>query len=355
MKKAICIILTLAVLMTCCALGVSARTKIADSLQAEMDKAGENETIRVIIWLYDPIDKDEVFRQAIKECGYIGGLPLNMTMDEVNAYRAVYNRIIFEQEAAAVKGFIEKFGLDETLINETYCLCINADLTKAQIEAAAEYSEVEGIYFDNEGLPVEPIEYNNDDPVTERKKQFKDLCTSLYTGAEITEYRELYYHSDVNGDCDWILVYGCSNFQAPMELTTVIGKRVISVGSCEIPFDTGYGIYDMKNCRFVDANGPSAKNYADFTMVFNETVTAGRLIGDVDNDGDISVIDATIIQRCLAGIRDYPEDDGFYLYGLSPNTDQIIHYYSDFDCNGEREIIDATLIQRYDVGIIETI
>ena len=346
MKKAVCIILTLAVLMACCVISVSAKGKIADSLQAEMDKAGENDTIRVIIWLYNPVDKEEVFRQAIKECGYIGGLPLNMTQEEVDAYRSVYNRIVHEQEKAAVDSFIEAFSLDEACINETYCLCINANLTKAQIEAAAAYNEVEGVYYDNEGVPVEPIENNIDDPVVERKDKFKELCTSACANAEVWEYKELYDHSDVNGDCDWILVFGYCNVQVPELLTTIIGNRVISVSSCMIPFDTGYCIYDVKNGCFVDANAFAAKSYDDFTKVFDETVTAGRLLGDLDNDDEISVIDVTLTQRCLVGINDYPEDDEFYL-----TADDNTHYYSDFDRDGERDITDATKMQRYLVDI----
>lgn len=349
MKKAVCMILTLAMMLTFCTIGVSATGKIADSLQAEMDAAGENETIRVIIWLYDPVDKEEVFRQTIKECGYIGGLPLNMTIEEVDAYRSVYNRIVFELEKAAVDSFIGKSGLDAACINETYCLCINANLTKAQIEEAAAYSEVEGVYFDSEGLPVEPIENNIDDPIAERKEQFKDLCTSAFADAEVCEYKELYDHSNVNGDCDWILVYGCSNVQSPMPLTTIIGNRVVSVGSYEIPFDTGYAVYDVQYGGFVDANNPAAYRYDDFTKVFDEVVSAGRLLGDIDKDGELSVIDVTILQRCLVGICDYPEDDEFY---LSEDYGAEAHYYSDFDRDGERDIIDVTKMQRYLVDIV---
>ena len=345
MKKALSIFVALAILLTCCMISASAQGKIASSLQAEMNKVADDEPIRVIIWLNNPVDQSEVFRQAIKECGYIGGLPLNMTIEEVDAYRKVYNRIVHEQEAAAVAGFIEHFGLEETCINETYCLCINANLNKAQIEAAAAYSEVEGIYFDDEGLPVEPIET---DVTNARYSRFEQLCKSAFAGGEVLEYSELYSHTDSSGETDWILVRGCSNVQAPMPLTTVIGNRVISVGSCEIPFDTGYGIYDVKNDKFVDANDGIVCGYDDFTAVFDEKVTAGRLIGDVDNDGSLSVVDVTIMQRCDARIRAYPADDAFYLtadYGADA------HYFSDFNRDGERDILDATCMQRHLIGL----
>lgn len=352
MKKAVSMILTLAVLLTCCVVGVSAKGKIADSLQAEMDAAGENETIRVIIWLYNPVDKEEVFRQAIKECGYIGGLPLNMTQEEVDAYRKVYNRIVFEQEAAAVNSFIEKFGLDAACTNETYCLCINANLTKAQIEAAAAYSEVEGVYYDNEGSPVEPIEDNTDYPAQNelykaRLKEYynlNDWGVATQTNG-MMDYKELYYHKDKNGDTDWALIYTFTNMQSPTLLNAVIGNRVIIGSSWNIPFKTGYGIYDVKKDVFVDASTSAANSYDGFVKTFDE-IGSGRLIGDLDGDEEITIIDTTIIQRCEAKIRDYPEDDAIEIVNEA-DWDSDARYYSDFDCDGERTILDATKLQRY--------
>ena len=69
MKKAICILLILAVMMTCCVVGVSAKCTIPDTLREQMD-AVENGKFKVHIWLYCPIDKSTVFQQAIKECGF---------------------------------------------------------------------------------------------------------------------------------------------------------------------------------------------------------------------------------------------------------------------------------------------
>lgn len=340
MKKAVSMLIITAILLTCCVVSASAQGKIADSLQAKMDTASDSETIRVIIWLNNPVDKSEVFRQAFRECGYIGGLPLNMTAQEVDAYRTVYNRIVHEQEAAAVNSFIESFGLDEACINETYCLCINANLTKAQIASAASYTEVEGVYFDDEGVPVEPLTAE----LPNLQKRFETLCTSMYEEAEVLAFEELYTHLDAGGEADWILVYGCSNVQAPMPLTTVIGNRVISVGSVEIPFDTGYAIYDLRSDGFMDAAAQEAAGYDDFTAVFDSIVTEGRLIGDIDGDNDLSIVDATLIQRCEAQMCDYPANDIYY---LSEDYYATEHYLSDFDRDGERGILDATCLQRW--------
>ena len=57
------------------------------------------------------------------------------------------------------------------------------------------------------------------------------------------------------------------------------------------------------------------------------------LLGDADCDGEVSSIDATVIQRVLACIMDAP-DDGFYLR-------------ADVDRSEEVDIVDVTFIQRY--------
>ena len=77
----------------------------------------------------------------------------------------------------------------------------------------------------------------------------------------------------------------------------------------------------------------------------SDELGGGRLIGDLDRDNELSVIDVTIIQRCEVNIRDYPADDeikaddGLWRYSVK--------YYSDFDRDGERTILDATRLQRY--------
>ena len=149
----------------------------------------------------------------------------------------------------------------------------------------------------------EPTEPNTPTEPMTIKERFEAYCENAYSGVTVISFKELYSHQDQTGETDWVLVYAVTNMQSPMALNTLIGNRVIMGRSCGVPFDTGYGIYDVKNDSFVNASTSAAKSYDGFERTF-DWIGSGRLLGDLDNDGDISIIDATIIQRCEAKIRD---------------------------------------------------
>ena len=110
------------------------------------------------------------------------------------------------------------------------------------------------------------------------------------------------------------------------------------------PFDSGYGIYDVKQDRFIPLNGKTVEDYDGLKEAFDE-IGEGRLLGDIDGDNTITVLDATMMQRCAAKITAYPEDDEM----VSPIGS--IRHYSDFNHDGNRDVLDATAIQRYLVGM----
>lgn len=358
MKKAVCILLAAAILLVCIsATAAAANTKISDSLQAKMSEMPDNAKIEAHIWLYCPIDEHAVFQQAIKECGYIGGLPLDMTIEEVHAYKAVFNRIVSEQEAAVADAFVEKLGIpDGDIVYRGKHNYVIANLTKAQIREADTYSEVESISCADGAIAESPTELLSADPPTEPeylcKKQFEDRYVS--PDEELIDYQELYAHHDKSGALDWVLIRAELNLVAPMPLNTVVADRVISRSYISNPFDCGYGVYIADTNSFIGAESDAAEKLDDFIRVFDEVVDEGRLLGDVDNDGDISIIDATIIQRCDAMMRDYPEGDAIVLPDGEWYFDMIGQgpkYYSDFNRDGARDILDATCIQRHLVGL----
>lgn len=180
------------------------------------------------------------------------------------------------------------------------------------------------------------------------------------------DYEELYIHRDKNGEADWVCVWA-SNYEYDSGyyeygegyFYTVIGNRLFyQYGYRGHPFLTHFGVYDVRQNRFYDPalcgrDGFKAENYADFDRVINEYASVkynsiGRLLGDLDRDDEISVIDATMIQRCEAQISDWPKNDAFSLYDFITVYSPVrTYYYSDFNCDGDRDILDVTFIQRY--------
>ena len=72
------------------------------------------------------------------------------------------------------------------------------------------------------------------------------------------------------------------------------------------------------------------------TVATTKSETPSYILGDADGDGDVTIIDATVIQRALAGIT-VPSD--------------FNEAAADVDGDGDMTIIDVTCIQRYLAGI----
>ncbi len=72
------------------------------------------------------------------------------------------------------------------------------------------------------------------------------------------------------------------------------------------------------------------------TVTTEKSSTSSYILGDADSDGEVTILDATYIQRALVGIT------------LPSPCDEAA---ADVDGDGEMTILDATFIQRYLVGI----
>lgn len=214
---------------------------------------------------------------------------------------------------------------------------------------AAPYEELPTEWaWENPSEPPDPVPDEPPQQTDQYKERFDAYFSERCGSAELLNYKELYYHQGHNRVTDWVLVYAVSNLMSPSFLNVIVGNRVMMLSCYGTPFDTGYGVYDVKNDTFVDAASAQAKSYPDFVTVFDEFGT-GRLIGDIDGDDTLSVVDVTVMQRCLAWMRDYPSDDE--ITAADGAWGYSCRYYSDFDRDGERDITDVTKLQRYLVGL----
>ena len=125
-------------------------------------------------------------------------------------------------------------------------------------------------------------------------------------------------------------------------LTTVSPARRTAFSMTKINKVLPVGDYTI-TASFNPNHNVTEAYYYNNTMTLAFKIRESYLLGDVDGDGTISIIDVTSAQRMLAGLDD-PADDALTQRG-------------DIDESGALDILDATVIQRYlsNVPILYTI
>ena len=198
-------------------------------------------------------------------------------------------------------------------------------------------------------------------PVGTGEQRYRErLDAYLQNPDMVYYYAELYYHQDSSGETDWALINANCGVPDWHEAFAVIGNRAFRMGTLEV-FRFGMAVYDVKEDTFYDLYTLRDSDRYNGLMRAVNSCGAGKLIGDMDKDDELTVIDATLMQRCEVKLCDYPVDDIAEMEGLplryytQTYSDSYpyyqvydeITYFSDFDRNGERDIVDATRLQRY--------
>ncbi len=191
-------------------------------------------------------------------------------------------------------------------------------------------------------------ELTQPDPDDAVRQRYAEQLEQEYGDGCQLSYQEVYAHRDADGALDWILLSVSSDMVQPMGLNTIVSNRVIMDVSRKIPFSTGYGVYDVKNDTFRNIAGMTGDEYDGFGAYYDLN-GRGRLLGDLDKDNELTIVDATVMQRCDLGTRAYPSDD--LIEPLAGLWTYSVKYYSDFNRDGDRDIVDATALQRYLLGL----
>lgn len=201
-------------------------------------------------------------------------------------------------------------------------------------------------YLPDPNAPTEPVQ----------EYKYKDKLLSQYHISEysLIEYDEFYEHKDANGKVDWALVKAKKDSayiqSSPGWVNPAyyeFGNRVLDINDRYEPFAFGMGVYSVKHDCFFDVSAPELYELDGLERVWTE-IGAGRLMGDMDDNNRLEIIDALLIQRCQAGLIGYPTEDQNI---PSDWVDSAIGYYSDFNQDGVRNLLDATAIQRYLAGL----
>ena len=149
-------------------------------------------------------------------------------------------------------------------------------------------------------------------------------------------YNELYTHYD--GDHpDWVFCQARYFVEEPVPINELwiggAGGRYIRGGSIQSPFEFGYGVYDVEKNEYY-ALEELVDNYSKYEGLIDKLAenNIGALLGDVNGDNTVDILDATVIQKCAA-------DKIELNYKQEPVA----------DVNGDHfvDVIDATDIQKY--------
>ena len=200
------------------------------------------------------------------------------------------------------------------------------------------------------------------------EQKFRLLLEDLELVAENPDYE--YFYEELGQypakNPEWILISGGLLRDVPQGGWSyhyaVFGNKLIRGNTESLPFKLGYGVYDVKSGAFYDLIDAWDMNLNHLRDVWDDIVpcdyydpdhnaaeNAMYTIGDADVDGEVTILDATRIQRCLAELDENPWQD-FAAAGSEFIRGADIAGATDYDRDGDTTVMDATRIQR---GIAE--
>ena len=137
---------------------------------------------------------------------------------------------------------------------------------------------------------------------------------------------------------DSVTNIGAYAFDNCEKLTSVtIPASVTSIGDSAFGYYFNNDSYDMAKVdgfSIQGYNGTAAEQYANdngFTFISLGDIPSGMILGDADNDGDVTIMDATVIQRTIAELPTVSYNEAA----------------ADADQDNSVTIMDATSIQRH--------
>ncbi len=163
-------------------------------------------------------------------------------------------------------------------------------------------------------------------------------------------YFELFEYSnnteEPSATPDYVLVVAASAALTPTESESdVFGEWVVYVGPILEPYHLGLHVYLPKEDKLYTLREAWDLPVEGIEAVFTEyEENIGRRIGDTNDDNEINIKDATLIQKSLTGLEEIPYDE-YGPYGKKKG------FISDFNRDGERNVKDATAIQKHIAGL----
>ncbi len=164
-------------------------------------------------------------------------------------------------------------------------------------------------------------------------------------------YREgyKYYASDKNREAtpDFVLIEAYENIVGPAFAAELFGDYVLQSHEHRFPATFGYFIYLPEENEIYSLQKAFDMRLEGVYTVFTKG-SLGRLMGDANNDRRLTIQDATLIQKDLAGLEkiEHNEIEGF----IWNDYENVPNYIGDFNRDGKMNIRDATAIQKRIAG-----
>lgn len=232
-----------------------------------------------------------------------------------------------------------------TQLEGVRCICYDALVAMVPNQLSDIYALAENDWVKSIRYFVSDDEWETDHQRYDFKNistRYRDRFISQYDYFDCNMYQELFYHDYAPDDktygYDWALVEA-SNTCIVSDVChyEIVGGRLLYAGGYrQQPFTFDIGLYDAEQDRFFDVTEIDFDDYPDLYEVWQQLdlgfCTNQEFVGDADGDRDVTILDATKIQRGIAGL------DSKY---------SIVATGADTDGDGEMTVLDATRIQRY--------
>ena len=346
MKKIAVVVLVVCLVLFCFTTTAYAEVKLpsefmckyTESLEQKLLTMDGDDEINLVIWLnYQHPDN-----YGVREEDYD-------TPEEFKSARTKAAKIYHTEMNAQYLAVIAQYAEFEVTYSGVFSKAVMVTAKASEVPKMVPLEQIAGIEWND--TPAEPLpsptEFNhlyernfaNQVGLSKYDPENPDWEFGTYR-----DYEEIYYHTSVQGAApDWVLVKVHVEMYNDWEKIPYrqFGSRVLigwRIGADIYPFELA--LYNTAEDKFY-----SVDDYMDYYMDpeekfpgLTEAIEAlglGYELGDADMNGDVEIIDATIIQRYEAMMKT----------PLDPAYEQFIPVLGDLDGDG-LDIVDVTMLQR---------
>jgi len=382
-KKILSIVMILAILFAIGAAPASAKLSLSDYSNKELSKMAEDEIVYSAIMYECPDSMCTLEFSYWVQQNYLVDTMIWDVAEKQEEFFEEYKEYVESKRQdvlAAGEVFFEKHfdsSADELIFNSNQRALIAVKSTAAKVRALGnaegcwviaigDFEHISERFNTNDWAALVPPESSLKEiypyELVYALDFYKDKETPRYCGDGWLDYfySPLYYHYPaVTGDeatadePDYILAFAGNSIVSPALSAESFGdKYLVQRYNCYYPYILGihiittsdapnYKVYSLREAWDMGLEGIEDV-FTDFGL--------GEIRGDSDGDKEITVKDATYLQKCISGVDSFKDRE--YISGIVENNyDSFNGRISDMNMDGKVNIRDATAIQKAVAGL----